>query len=41
MDVLGLEVVRIWEVVEGSSVTVIVPGVSVFMMELGDAVDGG
>lgn len=50
MDVLGLEVVRIWDVVEGIAVllltsvfceTVIVPDVSVFMVELGDAVDGG
>lgn len=52
VDVLGVEVVRIWEVVEGSDVAVllsisvfievvIVPDVSVFTVELKVAVDGG
>lgn len=52
IDVLGVEVVRIWEVVEGSDVAVllsisvfievvIVPDVSVFTVELKVPVDGG
>lgn len=52
VDVLGVEVVRIWEVVEGSDIAVllsvsvltevvIIPDVSIFTVELKDAVDCG